>query len=337
MCAVVDDGYAALDEDGQVEVLRQVALEAAPRFGLDVDRLELVLHGFNTTFRVDTRAGATVALRVNTNSLAGPEHLLAQQAWVHAIATETDVHVPDPVPTTDGEVFATVRSEAVDRDFRVVVNAWLEGADVGECDAEQARALGRVMATLHRQAAGWAPPGGSAFPLFDEPLCGDENRLEGSARLDPAGRAVLDEAFRRTREAFDLGLAGAAPLAVHGDLHGGNLKWSQGRLAVFDFDDAGLAAPALDLAVATFYLRRDGEEGGEAALREGYESVGTLPALDPGAFEALVASRQLLLANSLLTSTTPEFREMVPEYLDRTVHRLRHWLQTGRFVLDPAS
>ncbi len=326
---------ADLDEPAQVELLRRVALEAAPRFGLHVDRCELVLHGFNTTFRVDTVAGATVALRVNTNSVAGPEHLLAQQAWVHAIATETDVRVPDVVPTTEGDAFATVRAEPVGRDFRVVANAWLPGPDVGDCDAEQARALGRVMASLHRQAADWVPPPGSGFAVFDEPLCGDEDRLVGS--LGPAGdgRTVIDEALRRTREAYDLTLAEDPPRPVHGDLHGGNLKWSDGRLAVFDFDDAGLATRALDLAVATFYLRRGGDADAEAALRLGYEEVDALPAVDDGDFEALVASRQLLLANSLLASTTPELRAMAPEYLERTVHRLRHWMGTGRFVLDP--
>ena len=279
--------------------------------------------------------GATVALRVNTNSLAGPEHLLAQQAWVHAIAGETDVRVPDAVTTTEGEAFATVRAQRLGRDFRVVANAWLPGPDVGDCDAEQARALGRVMATLHRQAAGWSPPPGSGFTVFDEPLCGDENRLEGAPGLAADDRAVLDDAFRRTREAHDLTLAEDPPRAVHGDLHGGNLKWSDGRLAVFDFDDAGLATRALDLAVATFYLRRGGDADAEAALRGGYEEVDPLPLVDGGVFEALVASRQLLLANSLLTSTTPELRAMAPEYLERTVHRLRHWTSTGRFVLDP--
>ncbi len=178
-------------------------------------------------------------------------------------------------------------------------------------------------------------PGEPAFPVFDDPLCGDENLLEGSDRLDADGRRVVDEAFRRTREAGALALAGTVPHAVHGDLHGGNLKWHDGHLAVFDFDDAGLATPALDLAVATFYLRRDGDAGAEAALREGYAALAPLPALDPAAFEALVAARQLLLANSLLASSTPQFRAMVPEYLERTVHRLRHWLASGRFVLDP--
>lgn len=42
-------GYDALDEASQVVQLRRLALDAAPKFGLSVDVLTLVEHGFNTT------------------------------------------------------------------------------------------------------------------------------------------------------------------------------------------------------------------------------------------------------------------------------------------------
>ena len=121
-------------------------------------------------------------------------------------------------------------------------------------------------------------------------------------------------------------------IVVHGDLHGGNLKWNEGELAVFDFDDCGLAVRTFDLATSTFYLRKDSEEV-EEALRTGYSSVLDLPHLDAGSFEALVASRQLLLANDLLRTSNAELQEMAEEYLDRTVTRLRRWQETGRFTL----
>lgn len=127
--------------------------------------------------------------------------------------------------------------------------------------------------------------------------------------------------------------AAAEPaIVVHGDLHGGNLKWHEGRLAVFDFDDCGVAVRTLDLAISTFYLRKGSEEV-EEALRRGYSSVLDLPDLDPGSFEALVASRQLLLANDLLRTSNAELKELADEYLDRTMTRLRRWQEIGRFTL----
>ena len=77
---------------------------------------------------------------------------------------------------------------------------------------------------------------------------------------------VVTEALARCGLRFAEVYAGAAPIVLHADLHGGNLKWHGGRLAVFDLDDAGFGVPALDLAISTFYLRA-ADPAVEAALR----------------------------------------------------------------------
>jgi Ser/Thr protein kinase RdoA (MazF antagonist) len=128
--------------------------------------------------------------------------------------------------------------------------------------------------------------------------------------------------------------AGQRPIVLHADLHGGNLKWHAGRLAVFDLDDAGFGVPALDLAISTFYLR-DEDPAIERALRAGYAEVRALPEVSVEQFEALVAARQLLLANSLLMSSTASLRAEATAYLDVTAQRLRGWLDTGRFERTP--
>jgi len=132
------DDYAALDEEGQVEVLRRVALAAAEGFGLGVRDLALVLHAFNTTFRVDTDDGRRLALRVNTNSMSTPGHIAAQQAWLHALAAETAVRVPDPLAAPGGGWYVEVDSPEWGGPLHATVASWLDGDDVGECDEEQA-------------------------------------------------------------------------------------------------------------------------------------------------------------------------------------------------------
>jgi Ser/Thr protein kinase RdoA (MazF antagonist) len=324
--------YTALDEEAQVEVLRRVALEAAEGFGLAVTDVALVLHAYNTTFRLDTDDGRRLALRVNTNSKSTPEHIAAQQAWQHALAAETDVPVPDPVATPKGAWQVQVDCPEWGSPLRTTVASWLEGDDVGQCDEEQAAALGRTMAALHDHAEGFTLPPGCGLTLFDEPLFHDSSLL-----LDPAATGmpaasleVVAAALERCRDRFAEVYAGQRPVVLHADLHGGNLKWHRGRLAVFDFDDAGLGLPALDLAISTFYLRA-GEPAVEEALRAGYAQVRDLPAVTDEQFEALVAARQLLLANTLLTSSTASLRAEAAAYLDVTVDRLRRWLDTGRF------
>ena len=131
--------------------------------------------------------------------------------------------------------------------------------------------------------------------------------------------------------------AGQRPIVLHADLHGGNLKWHAGRLAVFDLDDAGFGVPALDLAISTFYLR-DGDPRSSSPA-PGLREVRTLPEVSAEQFEALVAAGELLLANSLLLSSTASLRAEATAYLDVTVQRLREWLDTGRFVrgADPLT
>lgn len=327
-------GYRDLSVGEQIAVLRPVAVTAAERFGLSVVRVEVVAHMYNTTFRADTAEGAKYALRVNTNSPSTRANIVAQQAWQCAIASETDVLVPEPVATSDGSWYAEVDSEAFGRPLLVTAASWLAGPDVDEIDLTVARELGRATALLHSQSENWALPAGAAMPRFDTPLFGDDDLLSSAPELCPADRGIIDRAQERTTVAFAAAYEGAAVRPLHADLHGGNLKWDDGRLALFDFDDCGLGLPVLDLAISTFYLR--GEDPAlERALRAGYAEVAPVPDADPAHFEAMVAARQLLLANSLLATSTADLRREAGEYLAVSIGRLRHWVETGTFTRAP--
>jgi len=325
--------YADLDEAAQVALLRPVAADGAARLGLSVAEILLTHHGYNTTFRVRDDDGHSHAVRVLTNSHSAPAQLEAQHAWMHAIAREKLVRVPDPVVGPDGASFAVVDGGPLGERATVVAATWLPGADIGTLDLVQAHALGAAMATLHEHAAGWQLPVGTAMPTFDDPLFGDKDLLTGYPMPEPDA-ALIATALATARPAFtQTSAAGVIP--IHGDLHGGNLKWHEGELAVFDFDDSGLGTPALDLAISTFYLR-DTLDGAEAALRDGYASVRPLPEVSEDDFEALVASRQVLLANSLLAISTASLRAQAADYLVTSLARLRHWLETGRFARLPS-
>ncbi len=324
--------YVERSEAEQVASLRAVARRAAAAFGLEAQRVELALHGYNTTFRVEVPDGRRLALRVGTNSHSTPEHAVAQQAWLSAIAEQTDVRVPEPLRTPEGGWFVSVDAPDLGRRVLVTMASWLDGPDADPLEPRSARALGRAMATLHAQAAEWTPPAGGALPRLDTPLFGDLDVLDDAPDLDADDRAVLRTARERASAAFGRLHRGAALRPLHADLHGGNLKWHDGRLAIFDFDDAGLGLPVLDIAISTFYLR-GGDPALEAALRDGYAEVAPLPEADAADVEALVASRQLLLANALLVSTTAEHRAQAVEYTGVAIARLRRWLDSGTFTL----
>lgn len=323
--------YADLDEAGQVALLRPIAVDGAAALGLNAVAIELALHGYNTTFKVTTTDGSAYAVRVLTNSASTPPHLEAQHAWMHALSRDTSLLVPDPVVGPDGVSHAMVSSDALPHPARVVAATWLPGQELDVLDLERAHELGVTMATMHQHAEDWRLPPDTELPVFDEPLFGDPDLLS-SPSADDGG--VIALAFERALGAFER--MGTDRIAIHGDLHTGNLKWHGGRLAVFDFDDSGLGTPALDLAITTFYIRDDPPQA-EAAMREGYQAIRLLPEVDAADFEAMLAARQLLLANALLGTTTASLRAEAEDYLRITVDRLRHWLRTGRFtrVLRP--
>ena len=326
-----DREYASLTTEEQVELLRDVALDGARAFGLEPVRIRLARHAFNTTFRVDAASGDRVAVRVNTNSLSTPAHVLAQHAWMLALAEEADLRPPVPLRTESGAEVALVHAHG--QEHLVVAASWLEGDEVGECDAVQAAALGRAMATMHAHARTWSMPEGGDLSAFTDPLFGDEDRLLDAYADRREDRALVEWALERCQAAMTAAGRSAAAMVIHGDLHGANLLWHEGELALLDFDDCGIGVPALDLAIATFYLR-GGDPRVEEALREGYSEVAEPPVEEHDVgFEALVAARQLLLANDLLQSRTAELKQMALPYLERTVDRLHRWRWSGRFTL----
>lgn len=320
--------FSDLATDDQVAVLTGVATKAAQSFGLDATSIDLVEHGYNATFKVVDQTGTPRALRVQVNSVADAATVAAHVAWTAALAGEAGVVVPRPIATPDGRFQVAVTADGWPQPWLCVLNSWLEGDNVGgDIDDIVVCELGRTMARLHDHAEGWTLPPGTALPTFDHPLFGDDDEV--SHLTD---EPEITAALHRCAAAFRRVFAGQQPIAVHADLHGFNLKWHEGRLAVFDFDDAGLGVPALDLAVAVFYLRGH-DPSIEDALGAGYRELRPWPDVDPDDFEALVASRQLLLLNLLLHARTADLRAGAAEYLVTSRGRLGRWLETGRFRL----
>ncbi len=143
---------------------------------------------------------------------------------------------------------------------------------------------------------------------------------------------MIDEAFERVQRQYDALFAGVDRQPLHADLHVWNLKWHRGRLAVFDFDDSGIGVPAQDLAISAYYLRDNAAQ--EAALLEGYQELRSLPPFTSEQYEAMVASRNLVLLNDVVTTTNAEFLAILPRYVPNSIVKLRAYLETGVFRHD---
>lgn len=312
--------------------LRGVARAALAQYPLEVRRLRLVNHGFNTTFRVDADHDRRFALRINVNSQRRPEWIAAEMTWQEAIVTDTDLTVPTPQRTVTGELVARAHSPDLGRDLDAVLYSWLPGPDLGDtATPHQMREVGRAMATLHTHAEQWRPPPGTALPVFDEPLFGAPDRLTcGHPLVSGEQGVVLAAALAEVRRHHGELFASATPIPLHADLHQWNTKWCRGRLSLFDFDDSGFGVPLQDLAISAYYVRRV-DRRLEDALHAGYASARSLPDGIDDHYEALLASRNVLLLNDVLDTVNAEMRDALPTYLTTSVLRLTEWLDTGVF------
>ncbi|MGB8861685.1 MAG: phosphotransferase [Ilumatobacteraceae bacterium] len=319
---------------GQVARLRPAAVAVLRQYPVEVASLRLLNHGFNTTFRVDTIDGQRFALRLNVNSRRTDAYIAAEMAWLAALSEETDLWVPTPQRTRDGALLAHVHSTDLGRDLPAALFSWLPGSDLGdEATPGQMRAVGRAAATLHAHGETWQLPPGAALPAIDTVLMDVPYVLDQEhPLLSTADHELIESMFTHVQGHYDAMFAGARRQPLHADLHIWNLKWYRGRLSVLDFDDSGIGVPVQDLAISAYYLRDNAAQ--EAALLEGYQELRPLPAFTAEQYEAMVASRNLVLLNDVITTTNAEFIEMLPRYVPNSIAKLRAYLDTGEFRHD---
>ncbi len=326
--------FSQLSPRSQVLRLRAAALEVLGNWPIDVARVRLVFHGYNTTFRVDAADGRRFALRLNVNSRKTGPALQAEMAWIAALATHDEVVVPVPQATTAGGLTAEVFVPSLGRALPAALFSWLDGPNVESVAAPRhLHALGRATAHLHTHAEGWSLPKGAELPTTDHywspefPLFPADHPLFG-----PDRRALYDQAVAQIRRVAAEVSAMAPHHVLHADLHLGNTKWFRGRLAVFDFDDALVGVRHHDLAISTYYLRP--REELVETLFQGYESVRPVPALSTEQFETLLAARNVLLVAELLGTESADFAAVLPQFMTNSDLRQRHFLDTGQFRHD---
>lgn len=318
---------AELSHRAQLKSLRSIAAEMLAQYDGGPFTFRVLLHAFNCTFRVASRDGSRYALRVNVNSHRLPEELAFETAWTDALSRESGFVVARPSRNRLGSFVTEV--ERPNRTFRGVLYQWLPGPNLGHAIKPfQAEALGKATRRLHEQAAAWTPPSGCTVRPFADAIAGEPFPAEPCAGVD---YAPMFEVVERANALFAR-FEPQPKIAVHNDLHYDNLKWHQGRLAIFDFDDCAMSWPVTDCFITSFYLRRF-DPSVEAAYWQGYGLGPTDFGIDEIEFETLVASRSVLLSNAMFNATTPSLRNIAEPYAKVCERRLVHFLKTGRF--DP--
>ena len=306
--------------------LLAIANQALESYPLEIKEVALINNEYNATYKVSTTDGTHYALRINVNSPRSIENLTAEIAWVNFLRDDARVKVPHPISTTRDQYFVTVANDLGRSEFKAVLYSWLAGEELGdEPTPEQIRSLGAAMATLHVSSKDFKLPAGAGLPSFKDPMWETEDfLLSEKSVLDPEAQSLIAQALSVIKSEIDALYRKHPQQIIHADLHGWNVMWHEGQVAIFDFDDCGLGLPIQDLATAIYYLDTPDQD---AALKEGYASVAPLPEYSESQMQMFMIQRRIILLNYLYETSNEEHRAMIPEYLEESLRRISKFLQ----------
>jgi Ser/Thr protein kinase RdoA (MazF antagonist) len=312
--------------------MRTVAWRALAHWPLDVVRVRALPDATNGVFRLDTVDGGKYAMRVSLGPPIGhtPEETRSEAEWLHALALQAAVPVPDPVPTVEGDYVVVESAEGVPNERPCSVYTWLEGPLLADrIDPSAMEAYGSAMASLHEAALTFEPSSlftadafDSVYP-YDDPFVLFESVGEGL--LPPRRRALFEEAFGVVADVITE-LERREPMRMtHADLHVWNAKIFRGRVGVFDFEDMLWGWPVQDIGTALYYLwSRDDFDELCRHFRIGYETVAPWP--DPGGHvDTFIAGRTLVMANDVVI--VPEWADEAQPIFERGERRILDMLQ----------
>ena len=173
--------------------------------------------------------------------------------------SDAGLPVPAPLARPDGSTWLRTGGEVYEVLHFVAGEPFVEG------DVDAIRGLGEFLARFHSALSGDVPPGKQGRLREDHPDLLEEylENLRALALRATQARQLdaIDLQLALVREQLDSGLYASLPQAViHGDVHPGNVRFRDGRVAaVYDFDYLSVQASARDVCdgLVCFASERD--------------------------------------------------------------------------------
>lgn len=311
--------YEQLTAAGKLRRLHALAEAAIAHYGLDEPRLQFHAAKTNAHYRVTTRQGQRLILRVGRPGWRTLNDLESEAMWLDALARDTDIGAPEIIRTRDGKPTLELELAGGGGVRQVTLMTRVPGRGLGRyLSAPNLERMGALFATLHHHGKEWTPPVGFTDRRFEHWLSrGEANTLLSEAALDrlttPQRGLVLrlhdhvETAYRRIDRA-DLRV-------IHCDLWHGNINLHHGALHPFDFEDTLNGFRAHDIAMAMLDLLEQTDDETYAGLllafRRGYEALLPWPD-DP--IEPLQAGRILWKMNYVAGIYPNRLPQMVQWY-----------------------
>lgn len=326
--------YSALTVRGQAGRLRALAWNALQQYALRPTRLRLITNDFNGIFRVDTTEGQKLVLRVTLPEGGHDlEHVAAEMDWLAALARDTGLSVPRPLPARDGRLVVEAEAPGVPEPRLCAVFSWVPGKDLAEdMSAAHIAKLGELMAQLHLHAGAYRPPAHLSLLRFDRPFPFPEPVVlfdePFAALFPPERRSVYESAIAWAQESIDrLQASGEAMRILHGDLHQWNVRNFRGMLSPIDFEDLMFGWPVQDVATTLYYFPPENYPAMRTAFQEGYTRYAAWPERQRGEIDSFIAARGFGLVNFILNDPNPNWKARAEEYVTGVEKRMHHLME----------
>ncbi|HMA34763.1 MAG TPA: phosphotransferase [Chloroflexia bacterium] len=328
------ESFTALSHRAQVGRLKRLAAAALAEYDLPGARLAPLVHGFNTTFQVADAGGHRYALRITRPGKSTVAEVQSELAWLEALHRDTDLVVPDPVPTRAGALLTLAGAPGVPEPRICALFRWVPGRFVqARLRPHHLTQVGRLMARLQDHAQGFQPPPGFTRPRIADLPATRAAIVPLLAGVRPPGDvALVEAALDRVAATLDgLGQGPDAYGLIHSDLHQWNYLFQHGQIHLLDFDDCGYAPFLYDLAVTTFELEDvPSFPALRAALLAGYGAARPLP---PNPEAVLTTLTQLRGIQNLVwdigLQDDVHWRDRWQQRVTRGLDRLRAFLAGG--------
>lgn len=322
--------FSSLTDRGRVRRLRQLALHALKYYDLELTNLRLITNSQNGIFRVDTRSGEKWVFRISLPEGGHTlDHVIAEMDWLAALAHDTDISVPRPLPARNGSLVVEASSPGVPETRLCAVFSWVPGTNLSDHISPLSLVkLGELMARLHIHARNYTPPPGLDLLCFDrvfafpEPILLFEEKYVITYTQEQL--FIFQKAFNWAQQAIDHLEASGEPMRIlHGDLHQWNVRQAHGVLSPIDFEDLMWGWPVQDIATTLYYfIDMQNYSEMRAAFKDGYTRHECWPERYSGEIEAFIVARGLGMANYVLNNPgcVPGFTPA--EFLKRIERRL---------------
>ena len=335
--------FQTLTNRGKLRRLQQMAQVGLSHY--DLEDPQLFYYGFETNllFVVKTARGERFMLRLAYPGWRTLTDLQSEALWVNALSRDTDIPVPEIVPTRSGDLVLDIASPAVPDRWYMTLMGWLPGRLLGHyLTTDNLVRMGRLFAQLHIHGATWQPPANFTQRRFEHWLSrGEPDLISGQGashvvrmfELSQIQKNWIQSMIEQVEAAYQA-IDRADLRVIHCDLWHDNIKLQRGVLYPFDFEDTVWGFRAHDIAMAMLDLL---ETVGEArypallgAFQHGYESFLSWP---DDRIEPFQIGRMLWMLN-WVARYEPEH---LPNMIARYIPVFAHFDQTGEVILPKSD